>query len=65
MDYRSFYLHYENAVWLCNDNALVQMYNDFEKTFEESKEYTLEEWLDRPLLHRIIQPLLNMFATLM
>ena len=64
MDYRSFYLHYENAVWACNSSVLIDIYEDFIETFRESAEYTYEEWLNRPVRYKIYQPLLNLLSTL-
>lgn len=64
MDYRSFYLHYENGVWLCNDAVLKDIYDDFTDTFAKSHEYKYDEWLDRPFSHKMVQPVLNLFATL-
>ncbi len=64
MDYRSFYLHFENAVWICEDDILADIYRDFDETFDISKEISYENWLKRPLKDKIIQPVLNMFSTL-
>lgn len=64
MDYRSFYLHYENAVWVCDDATVSEIYEDFVQTFNISTTITYEEWLDRPLKYKISQPLLNLFSTL-
>jgi len=65
MDYRSFYLHYENAVWICSNAVQKDIYDDFEKTFVVSEEYTYERWLNRPFAHKVIQPVLNLFSTLL
>ena len=65
MDYRSFYLHYENGVWMSNDEVVSVIKADLLKTMAESREITLEEWKRRPLGLRMIQPILNLFSTLM
>ena len=65
MDYRSFYLHYENAVWLYNNKVLADIRTDFLDTFEISDEYSYQRWIDRPVAHKLIQPVINMFSTLM
>ncbi len=65
MDYRSFYLHYENGVWISNRKVIEVIRKDYEKTFAESHELTYEEWLKRPLHWKIMQPFLNLFSTLM
>lgn len=65
MDYRSFYLHYENGVWISDSNVIAEIKNDLEKTFEESKEITYEEWCNRPLKMKMQQSVINLFSTLM
>ena len=65
MDYRSFYLHYENGVWMSGRQIQNEVKKDFEKTFEESKEITYQDWLNRPRTWKMVQPILNVFSTLM
>ncbi|MEG1993055.1 MAG: cardiolipin synthase [Acetivibrio sp.] len=65
MDYRSFYLHYENGVWISNRKVIEVIKQDLEKTFEVSHEMTYEEWKNRPLSWKIRQPFLNLFSTLL
>lgn len=64
MDYRSFYLHYENGVWMSGEKVQKAIYDDFINTFEESREITYQEWLNRPLHWKLVQPILNLFSTL-
>lgn len=64
MDYRSFYLHFENGVWMSGEQIQRTIREDFQKTFQESREITYEEWLNRPRRWKIIQPLLKLFSTL-
>lgn len=64
MDYRSFYLHYENGVWVYDQEFLQKVERDFVQTFEESREITYEEWKDRPLKRKMIQQILHVFDTL-
>ena len=65
MDYRSFYLHYENGVWISNNEVVDTIKEDLLKTMAESREITFEEWKRRPMGLRLIQPILNLFSTLM
>lgn len=65
MDYRSFYLHYENGIWLADQETIEVMRKDFDDLFAISKEITYEEWLSRPLGMKIWQAILNLFATLL
>lgn len=64
MDYRSFYLHYENGVWMSGDSVQRKVMNDFSNIFEESREISYEEWRNRPRRWKLIQPVLNLFSTL-
>lgn len=64
MDYRSFYLHYENGVWMSGEKVRKAIYSDFMDTFEQSREMTYQDWLNRPLHWKLIQPVLNLFSTL-
>jgi cardiolipin synthase len=64
MDYRSFYLHYENGVWMSGEKIQKEIYDDFYDTFAKSREVTYGEWLNRPLHWKVIQPILNLFSTL-
>jgi cardiolipin synthase len=65
MDYRSFYLHYECGVWVCNQQVIDNIRQDLVKTMEQSHEVTLEEWKNRPFSTKVYQMVLNLFSTLM
>ncbi len=64
MDYRSFYLHYENGVWMSGEKIQKAVYNDFQELFEQSQEVTYSDWMNRPLGWKLVQPVLNLFSTL-
>lgn len=64
MDYRSFYLHYENGIWVYDDTFKKKVNKDFEKTFQVSREITYQEWKERPLKRKLIQQVLQVFDTL-
>lgn len=64
MDYRSFYLHYENGVWMSGKSIQEKIRKDFDKVFEQSQEISYEDWLNRPRRWKLIQPVLNLFSTL-
>ena len=64
MDYRSFYLHYENGVWVYDENFIARIMQDFDETFAVCKEITYEEWENRPARLKFIQYVLNVFSTL-
>ncbi len=65
MDYRSFHLHYECGVWICNHEIISEIKDDLLATMEESHEVVLEEWKTRPLYIKIYEKVLNVFSTLM
>lgn len=65
LDYRSFYHHYECGAYLHKCPALDQIAADFECTFAQCKEITLEEAKHLPLGYRIGGKLLKPFAPLL
>lgn len=65
MDYRSFHLHYECGVWICDRDTIKTVKEDLLKTMEECQEITYEEWKNRPFIIKIYQMILNLFSTLM
>ncbi len=65
MDYRSFFLHYECGVWVCNREAIKEIKEDILNLFKESKEITYTEWKNRPLRLKMHQWVLNVFSTLL
>ena len=65
MDYRSFHLHYECAVWMCNEEVIGAIHDDLNETLKQCKEITYEEWKKRPVLKKAYQMVLNLFAPLM
>lgn len=64
MDYRSFYLHYEVGAFMYGEELMNTIKEDLLLTMEKSDEITYERYLDRPLWMKLIQPILNLFATL-
>lgn len=65
MDYRSFHLHYECGVWICDRGTVKVIKDDLLKTMKQSREITYEEWKNRPLTMKIQQLFLNLLSTLM
>ncbi len=65
MDYRSFYLHYENGVWMAEEQIISTIKRDLLDTMAVSHEWSYEDWRNRPLWWKIYQPVLNLFSTLM
>ena len=64
LDYRSLYLHFENAVLFYGYDALKDVKADFEETFAKSEEVT-DKYQSRSTALRIWQCILRLFAPLM
>lgn len=65
MDYRSFFLHYECGLWMCDREVINGIKEDLVGTMDISKEITYEEWKARPWYLKVHQKVLNLFSTLM
>ncbi len=65
MDYRSFYLHYECGLWMCNKEVIDVIKTDLLETMENSFQVSYMEWKNRPWQLKVCQPVLNLFSTLM
>ncbi len=62
MDYRSFQLHYEDAVLLYGSSAVEELLEDMDDIVEKSHAVTIEEWRQRRWLKRLLEPFLRIFA---
>lgn len=65
MDYRSFYLHYECGLWMCNNEVIDIIKEDLLKTIDVSIEISYQDWKNRPWYLKASQKILNVFSTLM
>lgn len=65
LDYRSLYLHFENAVLLYRCNAIKDVRRDFEATFPLCRQLDQSYAASRPIHTRIVQSLLRLFAPLL
>ena len=65
MDYRSFYFHFECGVWMCGNETVHDMREDFLRVQSKSQEIIKEKWAKRQLRKRFVQALLNVFAPFM
>lgn len=65
MDYRSLYLHFENAVLLINDENIIKMKENFLEDLNKCKEVTFEDWNKRSIFVKGLEFVLRMFAALM
>lgn len=64
-DYRSFYMLFENGVYMYNTHALTQMKNDFEKTLDSCVEITRENYGEISLFYRFFGAILKILSPLM
>jgi len=65
LDFRSLYLHYENAVYLYEAECIGAISDDFQRTFEISEEITWRKCRNTSLIQRLCRVLLRIFAPLM
>lgn len=64
LDYRSFYLQFENGVWLCGDPAVLAVRDDFLQTMEQCQEMTLDDFNSVPLHRRLLSAVYRLFSPL-
>ena len=64
MDYRSYFLHFENGVFLYRDREVLKIREDFIKSLENSREITIEEMNQTFILVRLFRALLTVFIPL-
>lgn len=65
MDFRSFHLHFESGVWICDAPVLQAMRRDFDQTLAECREISMAQWNGRSLGLRILQTFLRLFSPLL
>lgn len=64
LDYRSLYLHFECAAWMCGSRAVSEVKEDFNQTLELCQEVTLESVKKLGFLKSLILSILRVFAPL-
>ncbi len=65
MDYRSLYLHFECGLWMSGSSSIKEIRNSFEDIFVESEEIIPTVWKKRPIIQKIKQSVLHLFAPFM
>ncbi len=65
MDYRSFVFHFECGAWICNNDSVLDVRNQFNDIFAQSKRITEEDWKKRGIKERVKQSILHIFAPFM
>jgi len=64
MDYRSYYLHYENGVWICGDPVIRDIKRDMEETLAVCEEIELQAWLGRPWYQKCLEAIMRLFQVM-
>ena len=62
MDYRSFFLHFENAVLLYDQPAIADIRNDFLQTQEICQQMTLKQCQDLPWWRKLWRSVIRVLA---
>ncbi|MGN0244078.1 MAG: cardiolipin synthase [Lachnospiraceae bacterium] len=65
LDYRSLYLHFECAIYLYQNSAVLAVEKDFSSALEQCIKMTMKEYKQLPPLHRLAGSLLKFLAPLM
>ena len=65
MDWRSYYMHYEDAVLMYRCKALQRMVEDYQETLDLSKLMTIEDCNQVKLPMRLFHTIMNLFSPLM
>lgn len=65
MDYRSFYFHFECGVWMSGNKSIADVKENFESIMAVSHKIDKNDWKKRPLMLKIKQEILHLFAPFM
>lgn len=65
LDFRSLYLHFEDAVYMYDNPEIRVIEEDFQETLEKCQEITLENCRDYNVIKKILGRLLRLIAPLM
>ena len=60
----AFFLNFESGDLITGDAVIKEVKKDFEEQLAISKEVTYDEWCKRPLIKKIVQFVLYIFAVL-
>lgn len=64
IDYRSFYLHFENGIYFYKGEVIKQIEDDFQETLKKSNKITKEDVLNYPLWKKVFGRILRIFSPL-
>ena len=64
MDYRSMFMSFEDGVFIYNDEAVHDIFNDLNETFKESEKISLKDYLSRNIFLILLDYLLQVISPL-
>jgi len=64
LDYRSFYLQFENGVWLCGTDSVEAVRDDFLESIPQCQEITLDDCRTQRPAKRLLTSLYRLFSPL-
>ena len=65
MDYRSYYMHFEDGILMNDKNTIKNMKEEYFKTLDVSHQMTLDELDNQSAVSKIVRAVLNVFALMM
>lgn len=65
LDYRSLHMHYECGVLMSENQAVIDIRNDFIDTLKLSERINYQQWKQRPWHHKLIQWCLKIFSPML
>lgn len=65
LDYRSLYLNFENAVYICQSPVIADISQDVEETITVCEQISWEAWKNRPRKDKIREPFYKIMSPLM
>ena len=64
LDYRSFYLQFENGTWMCGTPSVLHIREDFLSSLPLCQEITLKDCQNVSLPKRLVRSVLRIFSPL-
>lgn len=65
LDYRSFYLQFENGVWICDDPSVLAVRDDFLSMLPHCRQVRISDCKNVPVLRQAVRVILRMFSPLL
>ena len=65
LDFRSLYLHFEDAVFMYKNDAVADVERDFQETLKKCQKVTQEDYKRQNLFNRLAGRILKLLAPLL